>query len=231
MSQRGRPRSFDRAAALRRAMQLFWAKGYEGTSLSDLTVAMDINSPSLYAAFGSKEALFREAVQLYGASEGTEIWDAIPSAPTAREAIERFLQVTAESFTRRGKPRGCLIALGALHARDASNAGVCRELRDHRVQNAKTLRLRLERGVAEGELPEGFDCRAVATFYATVQHGMSIQARDGASRESLLAVARCAMAAWDGLVSTSMPGTRGQPRTIRRTAKLPKKSGAATIPP
>jgi AcrR family transcriptional regulator len=230
MSERGRPRSFDRAAALRRAMELFWAKGYEGTSLSDLTTAMGINSPSLYAAFGSKETLFREAVQLYGASQGTEIWDGIPRAPTARAAIARFLQATAESFTRRGKPRGCLIALGALHARDASNAVVCRELRDHRAQNAKTLRLRLERGVAEGELPEGFDCRAAATFYATVQHGMSIQARDGASRETLLAVAQCAMAAWDGLVSQSSPSKRQRrPKAHRRTQR-PETTRKAAAP-
>ncbi|MPZ19283.1 MAG: TetR family transcriptional regulator [Luteitalea sp.] len=238
MPDRGRPRSFDRDAALRRAMELFWAKGYDGTSLSDLTTAMGINSPSLYAAFRSKQALFREAVRLYGASEGTEIWDAIPNAPTAREAIERFLHRTAESFTRRGKPRGCLIALGALHTRDGSDAVVCRELRDHRAQNAKTLRLRLERGVAEGELSEGFDCRAAATFYATVQHGMSIQARDGASRETLLAVAHCAMAAWNTLVSRSSPSKHLRPPKVRpethwqrRGKNLPEKTRKAAVPP
>ncbi|MPY91376.1 MAG: TetR family transcriptional regulator [Luteitalea sp.] len=228
MSERGRPRSFDRDAALRRAMELFWAKGYDGASLSELTTAMDINSPSLYAAFGSKEALFREAVQLYGATEGTEIWDAIPDAPTARRAIERFLQATAEVFTRRDKPRGCLIVLGALHARDPSNASVCRELRDHRAQNAETLRGRLERGVAEGELPKGFDCRAVATFYATVQHGMSIQARDGASRETLLAVAQCAMAAWDELrlryPVRAQPKRRLRPSKARRGPEKQRRS-------
>jgi AcrR family transcriptional regulator len=200
MAERGRPRSFDRAAALRRAMEVFWAKGYDGASLSDLTAAMGINSPSLYAAFGSKEALFREAVALYSVTEGTEIWTALPHAPTAREAIERFLRATAEAFTKGGKPRGCLIVLGALHPTDA-NANVCQELRRHRAENVAALRDRLERAVREGELPEGVDCQAVATFYATVQQGMSIQARDGAARETLLAVADCAMAAWDGLTS------------------------------
>jgi AcrR family transcriptional regulator len=200
MAERGRPRSFDRAAALRRAMEVFWAKGYDGASLSDLTAAMGINSPSLYAAFGSKEALFREAVAFYSATEGTEIWTALPDAPTAREAIERFLRATAEAFTRGGKPRGCLIVLGALHATDA-NANVCQELRRHRAENVAALCDRLERAVRDGELPKGLDCQAVATFYATVQQGMSIQARDGAARETLLAVADCAMAAWDGLTS------------------------------
>jgi len=201
MAERGRPRSFDRAAALRRAMEVFWAKGYDGASLSDLTAAMGINSPSLYAAFGSKEALFREALALYSATEGTEIWTTLPDAPSAREAIERFLRATAEAFTKGDKPRGCLIVLGALHPSDA-NANVCQELRRHRAENVAALRDRLERAVREGELRKGVDCQAVATFYATVQQGMSIQARDGAAREALLAVADCAMAAWDGLTSS-----------------------------
>jgi AcrR family transcriptional regulator len=200
MAERGRPRSFDRAAALRRAMEVFWAKGYDGASLSDLTAAMGINSPSLYAAFGSKEALFRETLALYSATEGTEIWTALPDAPTAREAIERFLRATAEAFTRGGKPRGCLIVLGAIHPSDG-NANVCQELRRHRMENVTALGDRLERAVRAGELPKNVNCQAVATFYATVQQGMSIQARDGAARETLLAVADCAMAAWDGLTS------------------------------
>jgi AcrR family transcriptional regulator len=205
MVERGRPRSFDRAAALRRAMEVFWAKGYDGTSMSDLTAAMGVNSPSIYAAFGCKEELFREAAELYGATEGGRIWEYMTTAPTARAAIEGMLRASAEDFTRSGKPRGCLIALGALHA-DKENEAVCRELRRQRAQNIELLRRRLERGIAEGELPAGLDKRAIATFYATVQHGMSIQARDGASRASLLAVADCAMAAWDALVSGSRDG-------------------------
>jgi AcrR family transcriptional regulator len=200
MADRGRPRSFDRAAALRRAMEVFWAKGYDGASLSELTAAMGINSPSLYAAFGSKETLFREAVALYGATEGIEIWTALPEASTAREAIERFLCATAESFTRPDQPAGCLIVLGALLVNDA-NANVCRDLRQQRADNVTELLDRLERGVREGELPEGLDCGAVATFYATVQQGMSIQARDGADRATLETIARSALAAWQPLVS------------------------------
>lgn len=200
MAERGRPRSFDRAAALRRAMEVFWAKGYDGTSLADLTAAMGINPPSIYAAFGSKEGLFREAVELYSASEGDNIWTGMTDAPTARAAIESMLRASAESFSRPGKPRGCLIVLGALNA-DASNEAVCSALREQRAGNVRQLRQRLERGVADGELPNTIDTRAIATFYASVQHGMSILARDGASRKSLLAVADCAMTAWDGLVS------------------------------
>jgi AcrR family transcriptional regulator len=198
MAERGRPRSFERTAALRRAMEVFWAKGYDGASLSDLTAAMAINAPSLYAAFGSKEALFREAVALYGATEGVEIWTAVPEAPTASEAIERFLRASALSFTRADQPNGCLIVLGALLA-NGGNTNVCRDLRQQRAGNVAALRDRLERAIAEGELAKDFDCEAAATFYATVQQGMSIQARDGASRATLLAIAACAMVAWDGL--------------------------------
>lgn len=199
MVGRGRPRSFDRDEALGRAMEVFWAKGYDGASISELTAAMGINAPSLYAAFGSKEALFREAVALYTATVGPEIWTSIPEAPTAREAMERFLTLTAEAYTSPGHPQGCLIVLGALHP-SGSNAAVCEVLREHRAENVETLRARLERAVEEGELHEGVDCQAVATFYATVQQGMSIQARDGASREALMAVADYAMAAWDSLI-------------------------------
>ena len=205
MAERGRPRSFDRAAALRRAMEVFWAQGYDGTSMSDLIAAMDVNSPSIYAAFGCKEALFREAVALYRATEGGRIWGAMTTAPSARAAIETVLRVSAEEFTRPGKPRGCLIVLGALNA-DDGNEVVRRELQEFRAENMTMLLRRLKRGVAEGELPNGPDWRAIAAFYITVQQGMSIQARDGASRKTLLAVADCAMAAWDGLVSCRRDG-------------------------
>lgn len=205
MTERGRPRSFDRAAALRRAMEVFWAQGYDGTSMTDLIAAMAVNSPSIYAAFGSKEELFREAVALYRATEGGRIWGAMTTAPSARAAIETVLRVSAVEFTRPGKPRGCLIVLGALHA-DDGNEAVHRELQELRAENITMLLRRLKRGVAEGELPDGPDWRAIATFYITVQQGMSIQARDGASRKALLAVADCAMAAWDGLVSGRCDG-------------------------
>ncbi|TPK49870.1 TetR/AcrR family transcriptional regulator [Mesorhizobium sp. B2-5-4] len=201
MSERGRPRTFDRTAALRRAMDVFWAKGYEGASISDLAAAMGINSPSLYAAYGSKEALFLEATDLYSRVEGADIWLALEEAPTARLAIERFLRLTAKAYSQTDRPQGCLIALGALHE-DSSRGAICTDLRRRRAENLAALKKRLERGVAEGELPAGFDCRAAATFFATVQHGMSIQARDGASRAALLATVAGAMAAWKTMAGT-----------------------------
>ena len=199
MADRGRPRSFDRTAALGRAMEVFWTKGYEGASLSDLTTAMGINSPSLYAAFGSKEALFLEATDHYNKVVGTEIWQAIESAPTARAAMAGFLGATVDAYSRTDCPQGCLIALSALH-RDSTSGAICTDLRRRRAANVDALRGRFLRSVTVGDLPAGFDCEAAALFYATAQHGMSIIARDGASREELAAVADCAMAAFQPLV-------------------------------
>lgn len=204
MAERGRPRAFNRDIALRRAMEVFWSKGYDSASMSDLTSAMGINSPSLYAAFGSKETLFREAVQLYSGTESPEIWQAVVEAPTAREAVAGYLHTTAEAFTQPGKPAGCLIVLGALLASDA-NEGVCRTLKELRAENVAGLRAKFDRAIAAGELPKGFDSSAAAAFYVTVQQGMSIQARDGASRETLRAIADGALAAWDGLVRDGGP--------------------------
>ncbi len=182
-------------------MSVFWAKGYDGASLTDLTSAMGINSPSLYAAFCSKEALFREAVELYKRTQGTEIWTSLDDAPTARQAIEHFLRKTAISYTTPGMPPGCLIVLGAL-PESGTNAAACAELREERADNVEQLRRRLERAQAEGELPAGADCRAIAAFYATLQQGMSIQARDGADRDRLMAIAEAGIAAWDGLAGS-----------------------------
>ena len=198
MAERGRPRSFDRDAALRRAMEVFWVKGYEGASISDLTGAMGIGSPSLYAAFGSKEALFREAIELYGRIEGPEIWDAVENAPDARAAVEGFLTATAHSFSRPGKPRGCMVVLSQLNTTEAS-ASVCAALRENRAQGQSGLEARLRRAVGDGDLPPSVDVAALAAFYLTVQQGMSIQARDGASEDRLLSVAKGAMAAWEPL--------------------------------
>ncbi|WP_046118704.1 TetR/AcrR family transcriptional regulator [Ensifer aridi] len=198
MPEKGRPRSFDRADALMRAMQVFWEKGYEGASLAALTAAMGINAPSLYAAFGCKESLYLEAMELYSQTVGTEIWAALETAPKAREAISRFLDATARAYSQADTPHGCLIALGGLHQAAVPQA-VCDAVSRHRGENIAKLRDRLEAAIAAGELPANVNTEAVATFYATVQHGMSILARDDGSYESLKHVADGAMAAWDVL--------------------------------
>lgn len=200
MAERGRPRTFDRDAALARAMEVFWSQGYEGASISELTGAMGIGAPSLYAAFGSKEELFREAIDYYGRTEGPEIWDAVDRAPNAREAMAGFLTATARSFSRPGKPRGCMVVLSQLNATEAS-ASVCSALRANRALGRSRLEDRLRAAADAGELPSTLDVKALADFYVTVQQGMSIKARDGASRDELMAVAQSAMAAWEPLTA------------------------------
>ncbi|HEX6977656.1 MAG TPA: TetR/AcrR family transcriptional regulator [Alphaproteobacteria bacterium] len=221
MAERGRPRKFDRAAALRRAMEVFWERGYEGTSLSDLTTAMGINPPSLYAAFGCKEALFREAVALYEATEGSATESALRDAPTAREAVAAMLRDNVNAYACPGKPPGCMIVLAATLGAP-ENKGVCNYLAECRRKVQDALQRRLERGVIEGDVPAGTDTAALAAFYTTVLQGLSIQARDGAPRARLQAIVDCAMAAWDQL--TRPPNRRAGSRSTtapKRKARVP----------
>jgi AcrR family transcriptional regulator len=194
----GRPRGFDRDQALARAVELFWARGYEATTLTDLQRAMGINAPSFYAAFGSKEQLFREAVQLYSRTEGAPMTHALASAPTARAAIEGLLRAATTSFCRPGKPRGCLVVLGATNCSDA-NSGVADFLRAQRSHRHTLIQERLRQGVVDGELPPTVDLTAIAAFYVTIIDGLAIEARDGASRRTLQTIVGCAMAAWETL--------------------------------
>ncbi|MCP3140633.1 TetR/AcrR family transcriptional regulator [Pyxidicoccus xibeiensis] len=199
MATRGRPRDFDREVALRQAMQVFWERGYEGTSLSELTAAMGIKAPSLYAAFGSKEELFREAVRFYDLLEGGATNRALREAPTARAAVEAMLRDNVKEYASPSTPPGCMIVLAAV-AGSTESAGVREFLAELRRSSTTDIQRRLDRGVAEGELPPGTDTAAMAAFYATVLQGLSIQSRDGATLETMTAVADCAMAAWGSLV-------------------------------
>lgn len=204
MAARGRPRSFDRTEALRRAMTVFWQRGYEGASLSDLTAAMGINSPSLYATFGSKAALFREAVELYDRTEGEITYRALHEEATARGAVEAMLRGNAIAYCEPEKPRGCMIVLAATNCtleNDAIRAFLAASRRETQAQ----LRRRLDRGVADGDLPHGTDTASLAAFYSAVLWGLSIEARDGASRERLEAIVDHAMAGWDALVARRLP--------------------------
>lgn len=200
MAERGRPRSFDRDQALARAMEVFWEKGYAGASLADLKAAMGINAPSLYAAFGSKEQLFEEAVDRYDAHEGRALWAAFNAAPDARSAIAALLAASADSYVAPDRPKGCLVVLGALVGGEAE-AVVATRLAARRRQAIERIEQRLQADITAGRLPTGTDCRRIAIFYTTLQQGMSLQARDGADRTTLRAVAEAAMAAWGGLIS------------------------------
>ena len=201
-ARRGRPRGFDRDEALHRAMEVFWERGYEGTSISELTRAMGINAPSLYAAFGSKEELFRDAVARYDAHEGSATERALGEQPTARAAIEAMLRENADLYADPTRPSGCMVVLGTT-TWTPHNAEVRRYLAGLRHRTSELIRERLERAVEAGELPPGTEVEALAAYYNTVLEGLSIQARDGASREAMHAIIDCAMATWHVLVSPS----------------------------
>lgn len=195
--ERGRPRKFDRDHALQQAMEVFLDRGYNGASIGDLTTAMGINAPSLYAAFGCKEALFREVLDLYVHSAGPRTRDALDRRDiSARAAVEAMLREAAKRF---GDGRGCLVVLGATH-RTADNEAVFRDLAERRTETQALIRRRLKRGVADADLPAHTDIGAVAAFYTTVLNGLSLQARDGASRKQLMGVVDGAMKAWDVLI-------------------------------
>ena len=197
MKPRGRPRGFDRDAALRRAMTVFWQRGYAGASVEALAAAMRINKPSLYAAFGCKEALFGEALALYDAVEGAPVQRAL-DGPTARPAVEGALRANANLYTARGKPRGCMIGLSALQC-PPEDERVRRVARRTRHEGEAAIRRRIERGIADGDVPPTADANAMAAFYTAVIHGLSVHARDGASRSTLDTIVESAMAVWDSL--------------------------------
>jgi AcrR family transcriptional regulator len=203
MATRGRPRSFDPDTALGIALDLFWERGYEGTSLNDLAQAMGIASASIYACFGSKEDLFRKVMALYGRTSGGPPRRALSEQPTAYAAIHAMLRATADEITRPDRPHYCMLVLAAPTGA-VENLPVREFLADLRRDQYAAIRDRLGRGASEGDF-EAPSSRldAIARYYATVVQGLSVQARDGATRDELEAVVTGAMAGWDTLTGAS----------------------------
>ena len=196
-AHKGRPREFDADSALDKALHVFWQRGYEGTSLTDLTEAMGINRPSLYAAFGNKEELFRRALDRYAERGPSRALREALAEATARGVVALLLKNVAHALTDPGNPRGCLAVQGALTCGEASDA-IKQELCKRRSEAEQMLRERLQRAKDEGDLASDADPAQLARFVSTITQGMSVQAAGGASRDDLFHVADMAMTAWPG---------------------------------
>ena len=190
----GRPRAFDPDVALDRAMHVFWAKGYEGASLSNLTRAMRINRPSLYAAFGNKEQLFRKVLDRYVDGPLAYFGKAL-AATTARDVIEQIFFGAARMASDPRLPAGCLMVQGALACGDAAGS-VRKEVAGRRGASEVVLRRRLQRAKREGDLPQDADPAELARYVMTVLQGMAVQGADGATPDQLRRVAQMALRAW-----------------------------------
>ena len=193
-SPRGRPRSFDERAALEAALSVFWKHGYEGASLADLTRAMGINRPSLYAAFGNKEELFRRALDHYTAGMAG-LRESALRQPTAREAVAKFLLTAADGLGGGRNPRGCLLVQSALVCGAAGEA-VKQELIGRRAAARSAWRKRFQKAKTDGDLPAEADPGALARYVSAVTAGMAVEAVNGADRTELRQLAELALAAF-----------------------------------
>jgi AcrR family transcriptional regulator len=196
---RGRPREFDRGLALEKAMRLFWSRGYDAISMADLRADLGITQASLYAAFGSKEQLFQEAVELYRQTAGFSTTAALATGANAREAIRAMLLAAVDAFSAPDAPGGCLLILGATNCPVESKT-----VQDHllsiRRQISQSILDRLKLGRRDGDVPTTAPVVALTAYFSTVLHGLALQSRDGASRKTLTQVVEIAMAAWQQMV-------------------------------
>lgn len=194
MTAMGRPREFDVDKALEQALHIFWRQGYEGTSINDLTQAIGITKPSLYAAFGNKEDLFRKALDRYIDGPGGYVQVAM-AKPTVREVVEHLLLGAADAVTNPENPPGCLAVQAALCCGDAAES-IKQELMSRRANGEDDLRKRFERAVTEGDLPADTDAGDLARYVSAILQGMAVQAAGGASRDELQKVAKMALKTW-----------------------------------
>ncbi|MDM0090101.1 TetR/AcrR family transcriptional regulator [Variovorax sp. J22G40] len=199
MAQMGRPRSFDRDAALTQAMHLFWEQGFESTSLSQLKAAIGggISAPSFYAAFGSKEALYEEAMARYLATHGQVTQALFDKALAPRDAIEQALRTSARMQCEAGHPRGCMVALGAAYVGGPGQEAITQPLRDSRDRTRTGILACVERGIKTGELSATTDAKSLAAVFDSFLLGLSIRARDGARHALLDAAITQVLTLWD----------------------------------
>lgn len=193
---RGRPRVFDMDQALDKALQVFWHRGYEGASLAELTEALGVNKPSLYAAFGNKEELFMKALSKYATGPVAFVRDVI-NEQTSYTVAKRFLYEAVDFLTKPSQPKGCMIVQGALSGGESAEM-VKKVLIQYRSAYESLLTKRFEQAKQDGDLPSHANPQALAKYLATLHQGMSVQATSGASKDELLSIADLALSAWPG---------------------------------
>lgn len=192
---RGRPRTFDRSTAIEQAMKLFWDRGYEGTSFDDLVGAMNIGPSSFYHEFGSKEQLYREAVDYYLSAYLAFFPRTLSTRQDARVTFEALMKESATFLTNGTSPAGCMISLAGTHL-PPDLQSVADFTKGIRKSSEQAMVKRLRKGISDGELPSDTDVKEIAGYFSAVICGMAVQARDGASRKQLLAIVRLAMRGW-----------------------------------
>jgi AcrR family transcriptional regulator len=197
MAKTGRPRTFDRAAALTQAMHLFWEHGYDAACLALLKERMGgISAPSFYAAFGSKQALFQEAAQQYLQTHGRVNDSLFDLALAPRAALEKALRTSARMQCEAGHPKGCMVALGVMGGCSPDTASIAQPLTDSRARTRAGIVACVERGIAAGDLPAGTDATVLAAVFDSFLNGLSTLARDGVEHAVLDAAVTQVMALW-----------------------------------
>jgi AcrR family transcriptional regulator len=196
VATRGRPREFDVDQALAAALRVFWSKGYEAASLSDLTEAMGITRPSLYAAFGNKESLFMQALDLYARDKLAYIQCAL-EAPTGRGVAQRLLEGALDTCTGQGQPRGCLGVISSVSCAN-DNDSIREHVHARTEASRNALTDRMQRAIDEGDFSVPIDAEAITRYLSAVLQGLSVQASSGATREELKRVVEATLAMWPG---------------------------------
>jgi AcrR family transcriptional regulator len=192
--QRGRPLAFNQEDALDKALNVFWLRGYEGATMTELTEALGINKPSIYAAFGNKEELFRKALAKYLAGPAAFIGEVFKES-TAHQVAEKFLMQAVDFFSDKSTPNGCMIVQGALTC-GAGSASIQQELIAYRKSYEHALTQRFVLAITQGDLPAHMNAAALAKYLTTIHQGMSVQATSGATKEELLAIIEIALSNW-----------------------------------
>lgn len=191
---RGRPLAFNQEQALENALQIFWSRGYEGASMSELVEALGINKPSIYATFGNKEALFKKALEKYIAGPAAFIGKAL-NEPTAKQVAEKFLTGAVEFFSDKNHPSGCMVVQGALTCGQGAEL-IQKELISHRLKLEESFKKRFDLAKTQGDLPSNIDSADLAKYLTTLHQGMSVQATSGASKAKLFAVVQLVLNNW-----------------------------------